>query len=299
MRNLLKVLVGAIGCIAALGLIGPSTQLQASEPLGPSAEPLASAEVLHTYGYPSGHEVVNLIAVNTSKLLPLIPDGYHIVPATSLGVGGGDQGIVAITSFQGADVTVDEREPTKGNLASISVSILVAKPAEAVQAGLNIPGAFHLYALATHTDDAQYAASLRSADMPVEFVDKIGYQRTMDDASGVGDLSVSVPSKNSPFKTFSSSEFGYAPATGALDGVFWYEGGKGKAALHFRLEPYLNGNALSRIYTEPKSKWDRLFTDGGLGSCASDPVSGYRCVIAPSLNLRYEEGGHGTLLLIE
>lgn len=59
-----------------------------------------------------------------------------------------------------------------------------------------------------------------------------------------------------------------------------------------------HGTALSRIYTRPHSTWDTLFEGGGLGPCAADPETGYRCVLAPSLNLRYDEGTVGTLLLI-
>jgi hypothetical protein len=258
----------------------------------------ADAKVLHTYGSSLGQEVVNVIAVDESKLLPLLPAGYNIVPAESVGFGGPDQGIVAIANFRGVDPVVDNSKPLKQDQIAIDVAILVEEPGDAVQAGVSIPGAHHLYTLGIYTNDARYAASLRSAEIPVEFVNKISYQRDMNDASGVGDLIVSVPSKKSPFHTFSSGQ-GYVPVPGAFNAVFWHDGKKGSAALHFLDQPFRQGTAISRIYTQPSSTWDNLFDGGGLGPCDPHPETGYKCVIAPALNLRYDEGTVGKLQLIK
>lgn len=294
-----------VGCAAMLCVVGHN-----------AAAP-AEVELLHTYGNSIGQDVVSVVAISMSKLLPLLPAGYNLVPASGLGFGGPDQGIVVIANFRGIDPTVDRREPLNENQVAVDVAILVFEPSEAVQAGVNIPGAFHLYALTIYTNDARYAASLRSADIPVEFVNKIGYRRDMNDATGVGDLTVSVPSKDSPFHTFSSGQ-GYVPVPGAFNVVFWHNGQrhdgdrhdgerhdsqrhddqKGKAVLHFLNQPFRQGTAISHIYTQPNSTWDALFNGGGLGSCDSHPQTGYRCVIAPALNLRYDEGSKGELLLI-
>jgi hypothetical protein len=284
MSRLLKKAL--VGYMAALGLLvqGPESQ--------------ADVKVLHTYGISLGQEVDNLIPVSAAKLLPLLPAGYDIVPATSLGIGGPDQGIVVIVNFRGMDPTVDTRRPSKCNRVAIDVAILVAEPAQAVNAGVGIPGAFHFYTLAMYTDDPPYAASLRQAGMPVKFDNKISYQREMNDASGIGDVVVNVPSTDSPFESITSG-FGYAPAVGALDAVFWHDGRRGKAALHFHVPAFRQGNAISRIYLKPQSKWEFLLDGGGLGACAPDPETGYRCVTAPALNFRFDEGDKGQLLLIE
>jgi len=274
-----------VGCAAMLCVVGHSATAR------------ADVELLHTYGNSLGQDVVNVIAISASKLLPLLPAGYNLVPAASIGFGRPDQGIVAIENFRGIDPTVDRRKPLNENQVAIDVAILVVEPGEAVQAGVSIPGAFHIYALAIYTNDARYAASLRRAEIPVEFVNKIGYQRDMNDASGVGDLIVSVPSKDSPFHTFSSGQ-GYLPMPGAFNAVFWHDGQKGKAVLHFLDQPFRQGTAISHIYTQPNSTWDALFDGGGFGPCDPHPETGYRCVIAPALNLRYDEGTRGRLLLI-
>jgi hypothetical protein len=265
--------------------------------VGHSASARADVELLHTYGNSQGQEVVNVVAISASKLFPLLPAGYNLVPAASVGFGGPDQGIVVIANFRGIDPTVDRRTPLNENQVAIDVAILVVEPGEAVQAGVSVPGAFHFYALAIYTNDARYAASLRRADIPVEFVSKIGYQRDMDDATGVGDLIVSVPSKDSPFQTFSSGG-GYVPMHGAFNAAFWHDGQRGQAVLHFLDQPFRQGTAISHIYTQPNSTWDALFDGGGLGPCDPHPETGYRCVIAPALNLRYDEGTRGRLLLI-
>jgi hypothetical protein len=275
-----------VGCIVTLGLLDQS----------PAAQ--ADVKVVHTYGSSLGQEVANVIAVSASKLLPLLPAGYNIVPAASLGFGEADQGIVAIANYRGIDPTVDNKKSATKNQIAIDLGIVVAEPAQAVEAGVSIPGAFHLYTLAIYTNDARYAASLRRADMPVEFENKISYQREMNDATGVGDLIVTVPSKDTPFRTLNSGQ-GYAPAVGAFNAVFWHDGRKGKAVLHFRDQPFRLGTAASHIYTQPDSAWETLLHGGGLGPCASDPRTGFSCVTAPSLNLRYDEGSVGTLSLID
>lgn len=281
-RLLKRILVG---CVVMLGLFGQYNWVR------------ADAELLHTYGNSLGQEVVNVIAVSASKLLPLLPAGYNLVPAASVGFGGPDQGIVVIANFRGIDPTVDHKNPLDQNQVAVDVAILVFEPTEAAEAGVNIPGAFHVYALAIYTNDARYAASLQRAEIPVEFVSKIGYQRSMNDATGVGDLIVSVPSHDSPFHTFSSG-LGYAPVPGAFNAVFWHDGGKGKAVLHFLDQPFRQGTAISHIYTQLSSTWDNLFDGGGLGPCDPHPETGYRCVIVPALNLRYDEGTVGKLQLI-
>jgi hypothetical protein len=81
---------------------------------------------------------------------------------------------------------------------------------------LNLPGAFHLYSLAFYTDDAQYAASLRSVHMPVEFVPQLAHDRQIN-TDGAGTLFIDVPSKHSPFFSLNTA-FGHEPA-GPLDAV--------------------------------------------------------------------------------
>jgi hypothetical protein len=92
---------------------------------------------------------------------------------------------------------------------------------------------------------------------------------------------------------------GYAPAPGAFNAVFWHDRHHEKVALHYLDEPYRIGNAISQIYTKPDSPFEALFEGGGLGPCPTDPETGYSCVTVPSLNLRYDEGSDGHLLLID
>jgi hypothetical protein len=202
---------------------------------------------------------------------------------------------MAIVNFKGLDQATDHGQ--RHDQVAIDIAILVAEPAAAPQAGASIPGAFHLYALAIYTNDARYAESLQDAGMPVEFVDNIGYQRAIDDVSGIGDLTVTVPSDTAPLKT-TASALGYSAAIGALNAIFWYEGVQGTAALHYRGEPFQQGEAIAEVFSQPQSRWEDLLTDGGLGSCLPDPDTGYSCVIAPALNFRYDEGTEGRLLLI-
>jgi hypothetical protein len=255
------------------------------------------ATVTHTVGNAEGHEVINLVAVDTPKLLRLVPPGYTIIPASALGVGGQGQGLLVIANFQGIGPTVDGRSTGKDMQVAIDVGILVAEPPQAPQAGLDIAGAFHLYTLAIYTDDAVYARALQSADVPATFVPSIGYQRQMDDATGVGSVVMTLPARTPLLKTVTTSE-GYAPMPGAFNAVLWHKGRKGTAALHFLDEPFLQGAAIAQVYTPPLTPGDAIVDGVGLGPCPPDPVTHFRCVIAPSLNLRYTQGTRGTLTVL-
>lgn len=273
-----------LGCAAVPYLIGHSTVAR------------AEAEVLHTYGNSLGQEVISVIAVDASKLRPLVPAEYDLVPASSVGFGQPDQGIVVVGNFRGIDYIVDQRRNAHEQVA-IDVVALVNQPSQASGAGLDIPGAFHVYALTIYTNDAQYAGSFYQTGFPVEYVSKIEYHRGMNDATGVGSLSIDVPSKLSPFSTLSTGQ-GYARAPGAFNTVFWHDSKRGKSVLHFFDQPFSQGTAISQIYTRPGSKWDDLFSGGGLGPCAPQAGTGYHCITAPALNMRYDEGTKGKLMLI-
>jgi hypothetical protein len=217
------------------------------------------------------------------------------VPAAALGLGGWDQGIVVIVNFQATNGTIDGQKSRQRSSTVIDVGVLVAEPAAAELADADIPGALHFYGLAFYTDDARYAASLRSADLPVEFVPRISHVRQIDDA-GEGTLLVGVPSKDSPFYSLNTA-MGYAPA-GTLNAVFWYEGKSGTAVLHFQNEGIEQGQAQSLIFTEPESPLNLLLAGGGFGPGPTDPETGYESVTTPSLNLLYPQGVLGRLLLI-
>ncbi|WFB06625.1 hypothetical protein LRS74_05895 [Streptomyces sp. LX-29] len=255
----------------------------------------AGFTVLHTYDKSFATEVGNAVRVGKDKLLPLLPRGYAFRPASELGLGSANDGIVAITNFCGENPRIDGKPPRRATYAEIRVSVLVREPAAAASAGLNIPGALHFYALAAYTNDPRYAATLREADTPVEVVRKITYDHQMNDA-GVGDLAVRVPAKRSPFYS-SNTGFGYQPA-GVLNSVFWHDGRRGTTALHFLNDPAEQGQALSSVYTKPGTPLNRLLDGGGLGPGPTDPVTGFESVSTPSLNLRYPEGSRGRLLLL-
>ena len=178
---------------------------------------------------------------------------------------------------------------------AIDVGILVTQPSEAVGAGLDIPGAFHIYVLTIYSDDAKYVASLRDAGMPAKFVRGIVYDRDINDTTGIGNLTVVVPDSKSPLATYNEG-LTLAPAIGAFNTIFWYNGRHGTTALHFKDEPFLMGTANSKIYALNTSKLGNLLLGEGLGPCASAP--GVTCVAAPSLNLLYPQGTVGSLLLI-
>lgn len=275
----------ASGCAALACLVGHGVAAH------------ADVQVVHTYGNSLGQEVISVIAVDASKLRPLLPAPYELIPASTVGFGQSNQGLVVIGNFRGIDYFVDKRINGRESVA-IDVLVLVNEPSQAAKAGVNIPGAFHVYALAIYTNDPQYAASLQQVAFPVEFVSKIEYRREMDDATGVGNLSISVPSKLSPFATYSVGQ-GYSRASGAFNTVFWHDGKKGEALLHFLDQPFSQGTAISQIYTQPGSRWDNLLIGGGLGSCAPQAGTDYHCINAPALNMRYDEGTRGTLMLIK
>jgi hypothetical protein len=252
----------------------------------------------HTYSDSLGQEVDNLVAVDASRLQPLLPPGYVIVPASNFfGVGRANQGVVAIVNFRGMHPLIDGISVLDNDVA-IDVGIVVAEPAAAAGAGLSIPGAFHLYTLAIYTNDPLYAVVLFADAMPVQYVPGITYQRNMDDATGVGVVTVNVPNLGSPFMTVTTG-YGYALATGALDAVFWHNSLVGQTALHFHDIPYRIGNAAGQVYVKPQSWLAALLNDGGSGACPPDPTTGYACVVAPSFNLHFDNGGQGTLLLIQ
>ncbi|MCJ1883212.1 hypothetical protein LNY03_29315, partial [Pseudomonas nitroreducens] len=72
-----------------------------------------------------------MIPVNASTLAPLLPAGYSVLPASALGFGSPDQGLVAIFNFRGIDPTVDGKTHGKQRRASIDIVIAVAEPAQA------------------------------------------------------------------------------------------------------------------------------------------------------------------------
>ena len=256
----------------------------------------ARAQVLHTYSNSTGHEVVNVVAVDMSKVRPLVPAEYTIVPASAVLFGRPDQGLVTIANFQGSNPVVDH-SPGRRPQVAIDLAVLIAEPASAASVGLNIPGTYHLYALRIFTDDARYAESLRSSGMPVEFLEHIGYQRTMDDATGVGDLNVALPDRY-PFLYSANTGQGYALVEGAFNAAFWFNGERGTAVLSFVDQPFFQGSALSRVYARPNGTLSRLLEGGGLGPCPTDPKTGFKCVLAPSLNLRYDKGTVGKVQLL-
>src|SRR5262249_54240675 len=92
---------------------------------------------------------------------------------------------------------------------------------------------------------------------------------------------------------------GYASGQGAFRSSFWHDGERGTVVLSFVDEPFFQGNALSRIYTRPNGSLSVLFEGAGLGPCPTDPATGFRCILAPSLNLRYDEGTRGKLQLLK
>jgi hypothetical protein len=297
-KNVTLPVLGVIALTVAAASFGASV---AAQDMGPPHDPVAPNgfapfKLVHTFQTSFAAEVANTIPVSADKLLPLLPAEYQLVPAAALGIGGPDQGIVVIANYRGDNLQIDHGRATKNQLIAIDVGILVNEPAEAASVGVNSPGAFHLYTLAIYTNDPVYAASLRLADMPVEFVPGITYDRPMNDVSGVGDVNVGVPARDTPFYSRNTG-FGYAPA-GALDAVFWYNGVHGKAVLHFHDEPFRQGQELSQVYTQPGSKWDNLLSGGGFGPGAPDPATGYNSIVTPSLNFRYDQGSRGRLMLL-
>lgn len=283
--------------LGALAILGCGfRQAFGDTPQGTGNEDHDDVVLLHTYDTSLASEVANAIPVSAARLLPLLPDEYDLIPAAAFGIGGADEGIVVIVNFQGWDPTIDHRGPLKDPSIRIYVTILVGEPPAAAGAGVGAAGALHFYTLAVYTDDGPYAASLRVADLPVEFVPAMIFDRRIDDLSGVGELTVAVPSRVSPFFSVNSA-LGYAPS-GAVDAVFWHNGTRGTAILHFINEPALQGDAISLVYTPPGSAWSELITGGGFGPGPPDPETGFESVIAPSLNFLYPRGSRGRLLLL-
>ena len=257
----------------------------------------AQAEVLHHYGNSVAHEIVNVVAVDMAKLRPLVPAAYTIVPASSVHFGRPDQGLVVIENVQAFNAVVDSSALPR-SLVHIDVAILIAEPASAASLGLNIPGAFHLYLLRIFTDDPRFSASLHSGGMPVEFDQRIGYERTMDDTTGVGNLVVTVPDRY-PFLYSINTSQGYAPHTGANVAAFWHDGERGTTVLSFVDQPFRQGGALSRIYTRPNGSLQLLLNGGGLESCPPDQKTGFICILAPSVNFKFDNGTVGKLQLLK
>jgi hypothetical protein len=275
----------AIAAMAIVGLTGARAQ--------------APVEVLHTFGNSRGHEIVNVIAVDKAKLRPLVPAHYTLVPASSVLFGSPDQGIVVIANFQALNPTVDYTPGHRRTQVDIDIAILIAEPAAAASLGLNVPSTFHLYALRIFTDDTRYAESLRSGGIPVEFIERIGYQRPMDDATGVGDLNVSLPESH-PFLTSTNTGQGYAPIPNLANrAAFWSDGDRGTVVLSFVDQPFRQGGAISRIYTRPNGRLNLLLEGGGLGPCPPDAKTGFKCILAPGLNFSYDQGTVGTLQLLK
>jgi len=260
---------------------------------GPPA--YAGVDVVHTYALSRAHEVDNLIAVDASKLAGLLPDGYVMVPASALGVGSDNQGIVVIVNFEGLDPVTDDSSSNANRRIAIDVAILVAEPVEAAKADVAFPGAFHLYTLAMYSDEEPYVASLKT-NMPIRSDPGLIYQRTIDDVSGTGDLTANVSVEPS-LATFSTS-FGYGPSTSPLHAIFWHDSADGKAALHFNVPVFRQSNAISRVFTQPGSALAALLEGGGTGSCPPDPNTGFNCVTAPSVSFSFDQGDTGWLLRI-
>jgi hypothetical protein len=256
-----------------------------------------NVEFLHSYDTSFATEIANAIPVSADNLLPLLPSEYELIPAATFGIGGLDEGIVVIVNFQGMDPSIDRRPRRRNPSTRTYVTILVAAPAAAEVAGVDAPGSLHFYTLASYTDDAEYAANLRVADWPIEFVPRIAFGREIDDTTEVGQVLVEVPSRNSPFYSFNEA-FGHAPA-GNVDAVFWFNGKKGTALLHFINEPARQGDALSLVFTPPGSRWNELLAGGGFGPGPTDPETGFESVVAPSLNFLYPEGSRGRILLLK
>jgi hypothetical protein len=271
---------------------GGQTPVGAGQPRADS--PTRRVQVLHSYQTATAWEIATLVPVDLTKVTPLLPDGFQPVPASAVGVGTAAQGVVVLAQYQGIDGQVDSSTPR--TLTAIDEAILIAPPADAALAGVDIPGAFHFYAIHIFTDDAPYAATLHEAGMPVSIVPNIAYDRQIDDASGMGSLGVALNSDHSSLQTLSTAS-GYQPA-GTLVVVFWFKSDQGEGVLDLQHADYKQGPATSRVYPEAGSQLDSLLAGGGLGDCGSDPVTGDPCILAPALDLRYPIGSRGKLILI-
>jgi hypothetical protein len=256
----------------------------------------SDVKVLHTYAVSSAWQVAHTIAVSTTNLLPLLPAGYQLVPASAIGLGSSAQGVVMVANVQGSRLSIDGRPSHNDDLLVVDVGILIAEPAEAALANANLPGALHFHTLAIYTDDPHYAASLRTSGMPVEFVKGIAFDRQFDDATGFGTLAVDVPARDAPFHS-TNTGFGYQPVPGELHAVFWHRDRHGTSVLHSR-QAILQGPALSQLYLRTGSRWGRLLLGGGIGPCPADPPSRSECVSTPSFSFRFPQGFHKRLSMI-
>ncbi|MEV5314162.1 hypothetical protein [Streptomyces sp. NPDC052610] len=240
-------------------------------------------------------EMANAVRVDKAKLAPLLPEGYEPVPASALGLGSENDGVFVFVNVCNENFAIDGKVSQRTSLVNIP-SILVREPADAAAAGLNIPGAFHIYPLDIHIDDRAYVDSLRSADMPVHFIPDITHDRRIDDA-GVGDLTVRVPARKNPFSSLNEG-LGFT-STGRVDVIVWYEGDKGTAALTFRFDVAQQGPARSQVFTKPGTELNRILGGGGLGPGPTDPKTGFESIRTPSLSFQYPQGGSGSLILIK
>lgn len=281
--------------LATVAILGSFSETFGKTPSAKGRDNSHSAMLLHTYGTAFAVEVANTIPVSAAKLTPLLPEGYEVTPASTLGLGGDDEGLVVIFNFYGTDNTIDRRKTRLGSSARIDLLILVDEPAAAGLIGADIPGAFHFYTLAFFVDDAEFAASLRSAGMPVEFVPRTLFDHDLNEA-GEGRIIVHVPSRESPFYS-DNTMFAHTPAP-PLNGFFWHESEKGTAALHFQIDEPRQGQALSLVFAASDSPLGLLLTGGGFGPGPVDPETGYPSIVTPSLNLFYPQGSRGRLWLI-
>jgi hypothetical protein len=274
--------------VAAAFIVLPVTAATAAVP---------GVKVVHTVQVTPGRELTNAVAVDNSKLLPLLPPGYNLVPASALGLGGNTQGLVAIVNFTNTGLNLDGKPTGQPNTVAVDVGILIAPPPAANAGGLNIPNAFHLYTLDIFTNDPAYKDALLSGGIPAKFFNDITAQSTLDDATGLGDLAVNVPGKRPLLNTVNTG-LGHAAVPFPLDAIFWHEGARGSSALHFHNDPLRQGQGIGKVYTQPPSMLQGLLDGGGLGPCPPDAATGNHCVVAPALNFRYPNGGVGELLLI-
>ncbi len=282
-------------CLTVVGVIGALVLQTGFSAQADAAR--SGLEILHTYATSNAWEISSGITLSAASLRPLLPAGYQPFPASALGFGGADQGIVAIVNFQGLQPTIDQRPSGADDQIAIDVGIVVAEPAEAALINANVPGAFHIYALTIYTNDARYAASLEGSGIPVEYVRGITYDRQITDATGIGQVAVNVPSHDAPFHS-ALNGFGYQPRSGPLNAVFWHQDQRGTAALHVHDEPYLQGQGFSQVYLRPDSPLGMLALGGGLGPCPAGPDPRFGCVNAAALNFRYPRGTHVELDLI-
>lgn len=297
--TLVITLGAAPACDGDAGGGSPADSVTQALPGEPLSEPdPAGVRLLHTYSKSTAVELVSAIPVDADKLTGLLPAGYTVRSAADVGLGEPQQGLVLIANFRGEDPKIDDRARGRETQVAVDLGIFVNQPAGAAAAGVDMESAFQFYALAIYTDDAPYAASLRAADMPVEHIHDILYDRQMDDLSGIGKLRVRIRT-NKPLLLSVNKGLEYATVGDALDAVFWYEGKRGTAVLHFHDIPLEQGNGKSKVFTPPGSMLEELISGGGLGPCAPDPVTGYPCVLSRAMNLRYRNGSTGRLLLLE